>query len=63
MKIVTDETILRWLLDTWAGGLDWDQGNLGKLAKHKAYPGRYRLPLYGARGSGGLAWKNNAYGH
>ena len=36
MKIVADETILRWLLDTWAGGLDWDQGNLGKLAKHKA---------------------------
>jgi len=38
MKIVADETILRSLLDSWAGGLDWDQGNLGKLAKHKATP-------------------------
>lgn len=36
MRIVADDSIVRWLLDSWNGELDWDHGNLSKLKKHHA---------------------------
>jgi uncharacterized DUF497 family protein len=36
MDVVTDQFIVRWLIETWSGGFDWDSGNLGKLKKHHA---------------------------
>lgn len=36
MRIVADDSVIRWLLDSWSGELEWDQGNLVKLKKHHA---------------------------
>lgn len=36
MDVVADQLIVRWLVDSWAGEFDWDDGNLRKLRKHNA---------------------------
>ncbi len=34
MIIVADKKMAKWLLEQWDGTLDWDTGNVRKLAKH-----------------------------
>ena len=36
MNVVADQLILLWLMGTWSGYFDWDDGNLRKLTKHDA---------------------------
>ena len=36
MDIVADQLIVRWLVDSWSGEFDWDDGNVRKLKKHNA---------------------------
>ena len=36
MNVVADQIIIRWLVESWTGEFDWDDGNVRKLKKHHA---------------------------
>lgn len=36
MDVVADKLIVSWLVDSWSGEFDWDDGNVRKLKKHNA---------------------------
>lgn len=40
MKVVADPDIEHWVNKTWSGGLEFDENNVSKMAKHKVTPGQ-----------------------